>query len=629
MSDFGKIKASGIREVDNPVNPETDIKENSIGKNENNLKNFQFFWFVATFVIFLLFGRTFYLQIIRGGYYKDVAENNRIRSVAIKAPRGIIRDKNGQVLARNIPSFDAVFVPIDLPKDNQERGSVFSQLSLALNMDAKEVRSIIEEVDENSKNSFLLKEGINYEDALILTEKLQDIRGVYLDKTARRDYVDGEIFSHIIGYEGKITQEEKLKNPDYLMTDYIGKNGLEYFYEKELHGKHGEHRMEVDSNGDIKEDLGVINPTLGDELILHLDADLQRKSYEILRKTLDENKDASGASLVAIDPRNGGILALVSLPSYDNNLFAKGISQQQYSDLINDERKPLLNRVINGEYPPGSTFKPLISVAALEEDVINENTTIDCAGVISINQWRFPDWKAHGLTDIKKAIAESCDVFFYAVGGGWGNIKGLGVDKMNSYAKLFGLGDLTGVDLPWESKGNVPNEEWKFKKFGENWYIGNSYHFSIGQGFVTATPLQMANSIATIANGGKLFSPRLVDRIKKPNGEEEIIEPKVVRENFSSPESIEITRAGMRETVASGSGSGHSLNDLKVETAGKTGTAQFGNEDKTHSWYVSFAPYNNPEIAMAVLVDGGGEGHSFATPITKDIYRWYFEERNK
>ncbi len=200
---------------------------------------------------------------------------------------------------------------------------------------------------------------------------------------------------------------------------------------------------------------------------------------------------------------------------------------------------------------------------------------------------------------------------------------------MNSYAKLFGLGEPLGIDLPWEAGGNIPNEEWKFKNFGENWYVGNSYHFSIGQGFVTATPLQMASATATIANGGKFFVPQLVDRIKKPDGNEEILKTKIVSENFVSEKSIEITREGMRETVTSDSGSGHSLRDLAVESAGKTGTAQFGNEDKTHSWYISFAPYDNPEIAMAVLVEGGGDGHSFATPATKDIYKWYFEEYKK
>ncbi len=631
MVDFGKVDASKVKEVENPVNPDTDINEGdgALNKNENNAKNFQFLWGVIIIVIGLLLVRTFYLQGVKGGYYRDVAENNRIRSITVKAPRGIIWDKNNQVLARNIPSFDVVFTPLDLPKDENQKKETYRQLAESLEMNEVNIRSIIENTEEDSKSSYLLKEGIDYEDALVLMEKYQKIKGIYLDKTARRDYVDGPVFSHIIGYDGKITQEERKANSDYLMTDYIGKNGLEYTYEKWLHGKHGEHRMEVDSNGEIKEDLGVINPTPGDELILYLDAGLQRKSYEILSKILEENKDATGATLVAINPQTGGVLALLSLPSYDNNMFARGISQQQYSDLLNDPRNPLLNRPVSGEYPPGSTFKPLMSVAALEEGIIDENTTINCVGIISVGQWKFPDWKAHGVTDIKKAIAESCDVFFYAIGGGWGNISGLGVDRMNSYARLFGLGDSLGIDLPWEADGNIPTEEWKFKNFGENWYIGDSYHDVIGQGFITTTPLQMANATATIANGGRLFRPQVVNKIKKSDGKEEILNSQIIRENFFSRKSIEITREGMRETVAGESGSARSLNELEVKSAGKTGTAQFGSEDKTHSWYTSFAPYDNPEIAMAVLVEGGGDGHSFAVPATKDIYRWYFEERNK
>lgn len=630
MNDFGKIKSSNIRELESPVNPDTDINEGdgAVNKNENNIKNFNFFLAIVMLVVFVLLSRTFYLQIVKGEYYQSVAENNRVRSITVKAPRGIIWDKNKQVLARNIPSFDVVFIPLDLAKEENQKKEIYQKLAEALEMNEQTVQTVIENAEENSKSSFLLKEAINYEEALILTEKFEKIKGVYLDKTARRDYVDGTIFSNIIGYDGKITKEERTANPDYLITDYIGKNGLEYTYEKWLRGKHGEHRMEVDSNGKIKEDLGTINPTPGDELILHLDADLQRKGHEVLSKILEENEKATGAAMVAINPQNGGVMALLSLPSYDNNLFTKGISQQQYSDLLNDIKKPLLNRPINGEYPPGSVFKPLMAVAALEEGLVDENTTINCPGVISVGQWNFPDWKTHGVTDIKKAIAESCNVFFYAVSGGWANISGLGIDRLSVYAELFGLGESLGIDLPWESSGNIPNNEWKFKNFGENWYIGDSYHFSIGQGFITVTPLQIANVTATIANGGILFKPQLVDKIKKSNAEEEILIPQKIRENFVSEKSIEITREGMRETVTSDSGSGRLLKSLNVESAGKTGTAQFGNKEKTHSWYTSFAPYNNPEIAMVILIEEGGEGHDLAVPATRDIYEWYFENKS-
>ena len=410
------------------------------------------------------------------------------------------------------------------------------------------------------------------------------------------------------------------------MTDYIGKNGLEYSYEKELHGVHGEHRMEVDSNGSVKEDLGIVNPVQGDELDLYLDAKLQHKTYEVLDKILAISTDATGAAAVAIDVKTGGVLALVNAPGYDNNLFSGGISHEDYVKLINDERHPMTNRSVSGEYPPGSTFKPLMAAAALEDKIITENTTLNCLGRISVGSWNFPDWTTHGMTDVKKAIAESCDVFFYAIGGGWEQINAMGISGMGKYAKMFGLGSAMGIDLPWEAKGLIPDEDWKVRRFGEKWYIGDNYHCSIGQGFITATPLQMAVSISVIANDGILYKPQLVKSIVHSDTKKnEEIQPVIIRENFISKQNLRIVREGMRQTVTDGSAK--QMGTLEVQTAGKTGTAQFGNEGKLHSWYVSFAPYDNPQIAMAVLVEGGGEGHTWAVPATREIYRWYFDEK--
>jgi penicillin-binding protein 2 len=268
----------------------------------------------------------------------------------------------------------------------------------------------------------------------------------------------------------------------------------------------------------------------------------------------------------------------------------------------------------------------MVATAALEEGVVNEHTTINCPGQINIGQWIFPDWKTHGKTDIKKAIAQSCDVFFYAVGGGWESINGLGIDRLKKYAKFFGFGDYLGIDLPGEKKGLIPDNTWKFKLLGEKWYIGDTYHAAIGQGYILATPLQVANIAATIANGGKVFRPRIVrEMINSKNQEVVPIKEEILNENFLKAENIRIVQEGMRQTVTDGSG--RLLNDLKVATTGKTGTAQFGTEGKTHSWYISYAPYENPELAMVVLVMEGGEGHSWAVPLTKEIYKWYFDEK--
>jgi penicillin-binding protein 2 len=629
MKKLGRINRKG-REIDNPVMPLSQINEEkrlSDEETRNNKWNYLFILSMVFVCFLIILGRSFYLQIVQGEYYKEIAENNRIRTISIKAPRGVVYDKNKEILANNVPSFDVVFIPKDLPQGYGERKQIYTKLAEVIEMNEANLGSMMETIDKESNESFLIKDGISHEKALTLMGYFSDLKGVYLDKTAQREYVDGPIFSQIIGYDGKITQEEMEENPDYLMTDYIGKNGLEYSYEKWLRGKHGQHQVEVDSNGNIKEDLGIVNPVLGDELHLHIDAGLQRKADEVLKKILEENKDATGASLVAINPQNGGVLALVNLPSYDNNLFARGISKEDYGSLVQDKRKPMLNRAVSGEYPPGSTFKPFVASAALEEGVVTEDTSINCPGLISVGSWKFPDWKTHGVTDIKKAIAESCDVFFYAVGGGWNNIPGLGINRIKKYAEFFGMGNLLGIDLPWEAEGNIPGEHWKFGKFGEKWYIGDDYHCAIGQGFITTTPLQLATATAAVANGGKLYRPQVVDYLVDQEGNQRELNPEILNEKFVSKKNIEIVREGMRETVAGGNGSARQLGELETATAGKTGTAQFGNEDKLHSWYISFGPYENPEIAMVVLIEGGGEGHDWAVPATKEIYKWYFEEQ--
>ncbi len=591
-------------------------------------KGIKFARYLVLAVFLILAFRVFYLQVIRGNYYSELSKGNRIREIAIKAPRGLIFDKAGKKLVHNVPSFDLVIIPADLPDDSRERLKEEEELAEILQMNSRSLKAMVESQDRNSFSPVLLKENVSQEEALIFFEKRERFRGFHLDKTAVRKYEDGNCFSFIIGYTGKITKNELKEFPNYLMTDYVGKTGLEYSYEKYLRGRHGKQEVEVDSLGNIKKNFGAKSPINGSDLYLSLDSGLQKKIQDSLERIL-QDIETNAAAAVAINPQNGEILALASLPSYDNNLFAEGISSEEYNSLITDKDKPMFNRAVSGEYPPGSTFKPLVAAASLQEGIINPGTTVNCLGAISIGKFRFPDWKVHGITDVRKAIAESCDVFFYAVGGGWDNVSGLGIDRMKKYANLFGLGRILGIDIPGEAPGLIPDQSWKMKTFNEKWYIGDDYHCAIGQGFITATPLQLANYAAAIANGGIVYQPHLVRSIKNSNGDEETIKPKILHKNFIAPSNIEIVKEGMRQAVTSSSGSARSLSDLKVAVAGKTGTAQFGSEDKTHGWFISFAPYDNPEIAMAVLVEGGGEGHSTAVPVTKEVYRWYFEEREK
>lgn len=588
-------------------------------------KGLSLVWYFILLAVFFIFGRVFYLDVIEGKYYTDVSRENRIRNIIIKAPRGNILDKFGRVLAKNFPSIDAVVMPNYLPKSSQDKKILAEKVANILNMNSGNVEILFLSQNEKFNGQILLKENISQDQALILAEKNIELPGISIEKTAIRNYEDSVIFSPIIGYDGKITREEMAGNEDYLMTDYIGKTGLEKNYEKELKGTYGAQQIEIDSKGEVKKNLGLINPQAGNDLILNIDQELQKKIYDSLSAVLEKTKTKTAAA-VAIDPSTGGILAMVSLPSYDNNLFAGGISSEDYKKLISDKNFPLLNRAISGEYPPGSTIKPAVASAALSERTISEDTTVnDSGGAINIGAWRFGDWKTHGVMDVKKAIAESCDVFFYAVGGGYANIPGLGMDRMKKYKNLFGFGETAGVDLPGELKGFIPSEEWKLNYKKEKWYIGDSYHCAIGQGFVLATPLQLANYTAALANGGILYSPKIVNRIRRNNGEDEYVQPEIIRKNFISQDIMRIVREGMRQTITSGTA--QSLKDLPVAVAGKTGTAEFGEEDKTHAWFISFAPFDDPKIAMAVLVEGGGEGHSSAVPVTKEVYKWYFEGR--
>ncbi len=613
-------------EIENPLDNLALVQETSERMDNNKVKwQYKALTFFVVGLIGILFFRIFYLQIIKGDHYKALADDNRIRRVVIKAPRGVVKDINGEILARNIPSFELNFTPAYLPADEGEVEKIIEEISLMTKGNKEELRKILGEHPISDRRTYQLVEHLENDVALRLAEKSDEFPGVVVSKVAQRRYPFGENIAHVIGYNGKITKEELKKYPEYLLIDYIGKGGVEEVYEKYLHGKHGEHRYEVNSLGKMIRDLGTVAPEAGYNLTLNVDIKLQEKIFIEAEKLMSKNEDATGVVVVALDPRDGAVRALVSYPSFDNNLFSRGISVEAYKSLIENPYNPLLNRAVAGLYPPGSTYKPLVAAAALEEGVVDEHKTINCTGHIDIGQWAFPDWKTHGVTDLKKAIAESCDVYFYAAGGGWGDIKGLGIDQLRRYSKLFGLTDYLGIDLPGERQGDVPGDTWKFKNFGERWYIGDTYHGSIGQGYVTTTPLQIASITATIANGGKVYRPRVVKELTSIDNRDKVkIEENILSQDFISSQNMNIVREGMRQTVTAGSG--RLLNSLKVATAGKTGTAQFGGEDKTHSWYTSFAPYENTELAMVVLVESGGGGHDWAVPLTKEIYKWYFDE---
>lgn len=541
-------------------------EEAALIENPFNKRVLQLFWSFVVIILALMSLRVFYLTIVKGDHYAKIAKGNSVRSIPIKAPRGKIFDRYGTVLVNNMPSMDAVFVPIDLPDNKSDKSNVAEQVAKILNMDKDDILNIFSSADKNSSRPVLLKEKINQNESLMLMEKSTGLAGIKIEKTATRKYVDSLIFSHILGYEGKIIQDELENHPDYLMTDYIGKQGLEKSYEYYLRGDYGAKKVEVNSLGKIKKEIEVIDPKPGSDLILNVDAKLQKKVFDTLSNFV-QNEEIKAASAVAIDPRDGGILALASVPSYDNNLFASGISSQDYRKLAQNPANPMFNRAISGEYPPGSTIKPLIAGAALEEDIINAQTRIESRGGIQVGDYFFGDWKTHGYTDLRRAIAVSSDVYFYSIGGGYGGVRGLGMKKMKYYDNAAGLGNKTGIDIPGEASGFIPDPEWKKEIIGERWYVGNSYHASIGQGYITATPLQIANYISAIANGGILYKPRVVFQIKKNSGDVVVNAAKINKKLPISKKNLDIVKEGMRMTVTEGTAK--TLNDMQMKIAGK------------------------------------------------------------
>jgi len=602
------------------------------GKLEKKIsrKKFSILYIIMLLGFVFLLLRVGQLQIVKGEYYKKLAIGNIIREYPICAPRGIIYDRNKTPLVYNVVDFSLVLDKDSfLSNPKEKREEILEQLSSIIKKPKDEIIATLEN-EKLESNILVLKDNLKKEQVLIIQFYIKDWNGIYLKKKIKRDYQFSPYFSHILGYVSKVSKKDLEDNPSYNPEDYIGRTGLELFYDKWLRGKYGKEIMEVNSVGKIVKKLKHEEPIPGNSLILNIDKDLQIKLYDSLKKYADK-AEKKGVGIV-LNPSNGAILSLVSLPSFDNNIFSGKISKEEYNKLVSNINKPFLNRAISGEYPPGSTIKPLIASAGLQEKIVSLSTTVNCKGGISVKDkyvpkkiWYFADWRAHGITDIIKAIAVSCNVYFYHLSGGYGKIKGLGIEKIKKYLQLFGLGKKTNIDLPNEHSGLIPDKKWKEKTKGEKWYIGDTYHIGIGQGDIKVTPIQIAAATSVIANKGTLYKPQIVDKIIDENGNLIMdISPEVIRKNFIDKKYLDIVRKGMREAVVYGSC--RALNDLPVKVAGKTGTAQFC-KDKTHAWFTGFAPFDNPEIVITILVEGGGEGHKMAVPVAKEVLQWYFKDR--
>ncbi len=588
--------------------------------------------FVLVLFFLIIISKLFSLEVVNGGANQKLAEGNRIRPRIIEALRGLITDKNGVWLARNKPNFTLAVYPSDLPKKAAERDEIIGKVAAASGVSADEIRQDIRQSSLSPFESVVIKDNLVHDDALLLEEKIYGLPGVSVMLMSSREYAGIPGLSHIIGYTGKVSEGDIKEDKTYFLSDRTGKTGLEATYENYLRGIHGVEQIEVDSRGNVVRVLtkeGNTDPVPGNDVSLYLDRDLQTKAADVLKAGIESAKitladnDINSGVVAVMDVKTGGMLALVSLPDYDNNLFSTKISESNYIKLFEDEAKPLYDRSIKGMYPPGSIIKIVMAAAGLAEKVINVNTSFDTPAEIKIGDYAFPDWKDHGVTNVERAIAESNNVFFYALGGGYDKIKGLGIDKINKYWRLFGLGEKTGIDIPGEEGGFLPDSEWKKRVRKEPWYIGDTYHVSIGQGDLLVTPLQMLRATAAIANGGKLLKPQMVKKIVDSTGV--VVKefgPSIERQNFVASDIIETVQRGMRLTVTDGSA--RNLADLPVSVAGKTGTAQFFANQKTHAWFEAYAPYENPEVAIVVLVEGGGGGHEMAAPIAREILNYYF-----
>ncbi|MDI6602792.1 MAG: penicillin-binding protein 2 [Patescibacteria group bacterium] len=594
-------------------------------------------------LILLLFVRTFQLQILEQKKLATLAERNKYIVKAIQAERGVIYDRNLNQLVFNQSSFDLVLEKTNLPKLEEERNKVLKEVSQILKLSSEDLEK---KIAESEIPQVLIAENLDHQTLIILETKITALPGFQIVNNPIREYREGKNFSHLIGYTGKILPEELKKEPDlYSISDYIGRAGLESFYEEVLRKNPGKMRIERDALGNIISQEVIQLPESGKSLVLWLDSDLQKKIREVLEKQR-QTLGAKGAAAVVVDPKTGGVLALVSLPDFDNNLFQKGADSTKLQELLEDSLKlrPLFNRAISGRgYLTGSTIKPLIASAALEEKIISPEKQIFAGGFIEVPDrynpekvYIYRDWKVHGWTDLRKAIAQSVNVYFYTIGGGYGGQIGLGPSRIKKYLELFGWGEKTGIDLPNEGVGLVPNPEWKKvyfeKKEDQIWYDGNTYYLSIGQEYVSATPLQVTVSIAAIANGGKLFQPQVVKSIvdNQKNLIKEIT-PQVLRENFIDSKNLQVVREGMRQTVTQGTASSW-LNSLPVSSAAKTGSAQTGKFDKygnelLHNWVTIFAPYEDPEIVLTLFLENVPGTMAGPLPVAKEILEWYFRDK--
>ena len=562
-------------------------------------------FFLFIFAFLFLFSRSFVLQVVRGAENRRKSEENRLRFQVIRAPRGTIYDREGSVLAQNLPGFRVIWDP-SLPRAHPEEEPDWEKLAQILNLPLGEISEKVNEARE-AQSPVILKSSASRDETLAVETLFSDFVGIKTEVSPVRSYPQGALFSHVLGFVGEA-------GPQDPVSGLVGRGGLEEEFDLLLRGREGRRLLEVNVLGRGEKEVAKVEAETGLPLRTSLDLGLTKVSSEALSWGIKRSKSTGGV-VIAQNPKTGKILTLLSLPSFDPNRLVSGITREEFGNLSSDPRKPLFNRALSGTYPPGSVFKLVTATAALEESIVTPQTLINCSGAIRVGAFTYLGWKAGGHGDISlvPAIGKSCDIYFYTVGGGYGGQRGVGAEKLADWARLFGLGEVLGVEQPWEAKGLIPDPTWKLREREEPWYLGNTYHMAIGQGDVLVTPLQVSIMVSAIANGGEVLRPTLLLDS----------EPEVLREGFVSPETLAWVKEGMRAVCMPG-GTAYPLFGFSVPTAGKTGTSETGVGERTHAWFTVFAPSEDPEIVLTVFLENGGEGSHDAAPVARKILDWYF-----
>ena len=572
---------------------------------------------VVLIIVGLLVVRLWQLQVRDGVYYRNLSHDNRTRSVVLHPVRGFIYDRNGILLANNVPSFNLYVELGDVP----DREALTGKLVELLALDRSELAKTME--TRVGGTPIRLKKGVSLKEAAIVESHRLDLPGVAIRPEFQRNNPEGAYAAHVLGYVGVASEEQLTRGAFQGLPagSVIGQYGVERIYERTLRGHAGRKLIEVDALGHEKRMISVEKPHVGNDVYLTMDFRLQKLAEDLLGE--------EAGAIVALDPQTGDVLALASRPSFDPNALSRGLRADVWNDILQDERHPLTNRAIQGQYPPGSTFKIIMATAALDTNEIQPTETLHCGGRFRFGRRTFRDWKkyGHGAVDLRKAIAQSCDVYFYRLG------DRMGVDTIAGYAKQFGLGERTGIDLPAERTGLIPSSEWKQRTQGEPWYPGETISVAIGQGYVTVTPLQMAKVIGMIGNNGIVFQPHVLRGVRGRGGEwiDEWNPAQAVPLALPAHQ-LEVIQAALAAVVTEGTA--REARSSVVPLAGKTGTAQVvslraKSQEETpkrfrdHAWFVAYAPFEHPGIAVAVLVEHMGHGGSAAAPLAKELIEAY------